>query len=132
METDMDESGYVTADNTGGHFVCECEQCGSVFNSRDSHGGEPIANAGDHGRTYCPSCGCADPGECCNPNLVWNVQQRKINLLQEQNNQLIQGLHYLLDNLSLSDAATSHVELVLAKFSAVKVANSGSDRSVFS
>lgn len=79
MSKDKDGVNFVTDDNTGGYFVCECQNCGEVFNSKSCNGGESIADTGDYGDCYCPHCGEVDPMECDNPSLVWNVQQKKIN-----------------------------------------------------
>lgn len=81
MAKDTDCVNFVTDDNTGGYFVCECQNCGEVFNSKDCDGGGANADAGDYGDCYCPHCNQVDPEECDNPNLVWNVQQAKINRL---------------------------------------------------
>lgn len=76
--------GFVTDDNTGGHYVAECEECGHIFPSQTCDGGEQIADSGDYGDCYCPHCGFIDPLECDNANLVWNVQQLKIVNLTKQ------------------------------------------------
>ncbi|MFS7308038.1 hypothetical protein [Rahnella inusitata] len=76
--------GFVTDDNTGGHYVAECEECGQIFPSQTCDGGEQIADSGDYGDCYCPHCGFIDPLECDNANLVWNVQQLKIINLTSQ------------------------------------------------
>jgi hypothetical protein len=81
MAKDTDGANFVTDDNTGGYFVCKCQNCGEVFNSKDCDGGRQIADTGDYGDCYCPHCGQVDPEECDNPSLVWNVQQAKINRL---------------------------------------------------
>lgn len=72
---------YVTDDNTGGYFVVECENCGEVFPSQKLGGGGAIADTGDYDDSYCPHCNEADPDECYNAGLVWNIQQAKINAL---------------------------------------------------
>lgn len=76
--------GFVTEDNTGGYYVAECEECGKIFPSQTCDGGEQIADTGDYGDCYCPHCGHADPQECDNANLVWNVQQLRIINLTKQ------------------------------------------------
>ncbi|QWL69371.1 hypothetical protein HQ397_03995 [Aeromonas hydrophila] len=81
MSKDTDGVNFVTDDNTGGYYVCECQSCGEVFSSRDCGGGGQIADTGDYDDAYCPHCGQVDPLECDNPALVWNVQQKKINEL---------------------------------------------------
>ncbi|HAU4892021.1 TPA: hypothetical protein F3L08_12850 [Aeromonas hydrophila] len=81
MSKDIHGVNFVTDDNTGGYFVMQCQSCDEVFNSKSCDGGEPNADAGDYGDAYCPHCGQVDPEECDNPNLVWNVQQKKINEL---------------------------------------------------
>lgn len=81
MSKDTDGVNFVTDDNTGGYYVCECQGCGEVFSSRDCGGGGQIADTGDYDDTYCPHCDQVDPLECDNPALVWNVQQKKINEL---------------------------------------------------
>lgn len=96
MSKDTDGLDFVTDNNTGGHFVCECQSCGEVFNSQDMDGGEPNADAGDYGDCYCPKCGQVDPEECTNANLVWNVQQKKINLLVAQRDELVAAYTNLL------------------------------------
>lgn len=83
MSKDTDGVNFVTDDNTGGYYVCECQSCGEVFSSRDCGGGGQIADTGDYDDAYCPHCDQVDPLECDNPALVWNVQQRKINKLEE-------------------------------------------------
>lgn len=83
MSKDTDGVNFVTDDNTGGYFVCECQSCGEVFSSRDCGGGGQIADTGDYDDAYCPHCDQVDPLECDNPALVWNVQQQKINKLAE-------------------------------------------------
>lgn len=94
MGKDKDGVNFVTDDNTGGYFVCECQSCGEVFNSKSCNGGESIADTGDYGDCYCPHCGEVDPMECDNPALVWNVQQKKIN-------ELLAALEGLLSDMSL-------------------------------
>lgn len=83
MSKDTDGANFVTDDNTGGYYVCQCQNCGEVFSSRDCGGGSQIADTGDYDDAYCPHCDQVDPLECDNPSLVWNVQQRKINKLAE-------------------------------------------------
>lgn len=83
MSKDTDGVNFVTDDNTGGYYVCECQSCGEVFSSRDCGGGGHIADTGDYDDAYCPHCDQVDPLECDNPALAWNVQQRKINKLEE-------------------------------------------------
>ena len=83
MSKDTDGVNFVTDDNTGGYYLCECQSCGEVFSSRDCGGGGQIADTGDYDDAYCPHCDQVDPLECDNPALVWNVQQRKINKLEE-------------------------------------------------
>lgn len=92
MSKDSDGIDFVTDNNTGGHFVCECQNCGEVFNSQNMDGGEPNADAGDFGDCYCPKCGQVDPEECTNANLVWNVQQKKINAINVERDELLSAL----------------------------------------
>lgn len=82
MARDIDGADFVTDDNRGGYYVCQCQQCEEVFSSRDCSGGGSIADTGDYDDALCPHCGQADPADCTNPNLVWNVQQKKINALK--------------------------------------------------
>lgn len=99
MSKDTDGVNFVTDDNTGGYYVCECQNCGEVFSSRDCGGGGQIADTGDYDDAYCPHCGQVDPLECDNSALVWNVQQRKINKLTERHEQLLAALHGVADTL---------------------------------
>lgn len=84
MANHNDGHNFVTDDNTGGHFVFECGNCGHVGSSANMQGGEPIGFEGDYGDCYCPKCNDVDPDECTNAALVWNVQQRKINELEQK------------------------------------------------
>jgi len=85
---DVDKKNFVTSDNTGGYYVCECENCGHVFSSENANGGAPLADSGDYDDIRCPECDYVSPSDCENPNLVWNVQQAKINLLEAENARL--------------------------------------------
>lgn len=88
MAKDIDGKGFVTDDNSGGFYVCQCDECYAVFSSGDCAGGAALADTGDYDDALCPHCGHVDPGECTNAALVWNVQQRKINALREENERL--------------------------------------------
>ncbi len=81
MALDTDGENFVTDDNRGGYYVCQCQSCDAIFSSKHCDGGEPIADQGDFGDAYCPNCGQVDPYECEDANAVWNAQQRKINKL---------------------------------------------------
>jgi len=85
---DIEKKNFVTADNSGGYYVCECENCGYVFSSENANGGAPLADSGDYDDIRCPECDYVSPSDCENPNLVWNVQQAKINLLEAENARL--------------------------------------------
>lgn len=78
----IDKTDFVTDDNTGGYFVCECECCGHVFSSEHASGGAPLADSGDYDDIRCPKCDDIAPPGCENPERVWNVQQEKINNLK--------------------------------------------------
>jgi len=99
MPKDKDGVNFVTDNNTGGHYVCQCQGCDEVYSSRSMDGGEPNADAGDYGDSYCPHCEQVDPEECDNPNLVWNVQQKKINTLR----QALGGLTGAVQGISLDE-----------------------------
>lgn len=81
MAHHTDGENFVTDNNTGGFYVCQCQSCDAIFNSKHCDGGEPIADQGDFGDAYCPNCGEVDPQECDAAAAVWNTQQRKINKL---------------------------------------------------
>lgn len=81
MPHHRDGENFVTDNNTGGYYVCKCQSCDAIFNSKHCNGGEPIADQGDFGDAYCPNCGEVDPNECDDAAAVWNTQQRKINKL---------------------------------------------------
>lgn len=127
MSKDIDGVDFVTDNNTGGYFVMECQNCGEVFNSKHCNGGEANADAGDYGDCYCPHCGEVDPMECDNANLVWNVQQKKINqlnqkfaeLLEVQNDhhRLVRELDVLLNGVDGAAPQASLCDLV-AQFKA--------------
>lgn len=71
----------VTDDNSGGYYVCECENCGHVFSSEHANGGGSIADTGDYNEIRCPQCDDIEPPQCENVEKVWNIQQLKINHL---------------------------------------------------
>ncbi|MGL4755859.1 MAG: hypothetical protein ACRCXB_26175 [Aeromonadaceae bacterium] len=96
MSKDIDGVDFVTDNNTGGYFVMECQNCGEVFNSKYCNGGEANADAGDFGDCYCPHCEEVDPMECDNANLVWNVQQKKINQLNQKRDELLSALEMVI------------------------------------
>ncbi|MDH1634683.1 hypothetical protein [Aeromonas caviae] len=101
MSKDIDGVDFVTDNNTGGYFVMECQNCGEVFNSKHCNGGESIADTGDYGDCYCPHCGQVDPMECDNANLVWNVQQKKINQLNQKCADLLAALTLSLEQMEV-------------------------------
>ncbi|AYO63729.1 hypothetical protein WH06_01900 [Aeromonas salmonicida subsp. salmonicida] len=105
MSKDTDFVNFVTDDNTGGYFVMQCQGCDEVFNSKDCHGGGQIADTGDYGDSYCPHCGQVDPEECDNPNLVWNIQQRKINRLADTYQFLAAEYGKILHQAGFSESA---------------------------
>lgn len=105
MSKDIDGVDFVTDDNTGGYFVMECQNCGEVFNSKLCNGGESIADTGDYGDCYCPNCWQVDPMECDNANLVWNVQQKKINKLNQKCDELLSAVEKALVELEKLDAS---------------------------
>lgn len=76
----------MTHDNTGGPFVVECQGCGEVYPSFHCLGGGQIADTGDYEDARCPHCDQIDPEECDNAALAWNIQQLKINELQQRLN----------------------------------------------
>lgn len=115
MSKDTDGVNFVTDDNTGGYYVCECQNCGEVFSSRDCGGGGQIADTGDYDDAYCPHCDQVDPLECENPALVWNVQQKKINDLlaaQEDHQRLVRQLDRLLNGEAGAAQQASLCDLV--------------------
>lgn len=120
MSKDTHGMNFVTDNNTGGYFVMQCQSCDEVFNSKSCDGGEPNADAGDYGDAYCPHCGQVDPEECDNPNLVWNVQQKKINELLEALEEARTGLAWYQDaypeaaNCS-DDEAMTRFDVAIAK-----------------
>lgn len=83
--------GLVTHDNTGGYFVVECQGCNAVYPSFQCVGGGQIADTGDYDDARCHHCGQEAPEECDNVGLAWNVQQERINALQQRLNAADQG-----------------------------------------
>lgn len=77
-QAEFDKLGFVTDNNSGGYYLAECDNCGAIFPSQQSDGGQQIADTGDYDDCLCQHCGHIDPEECDNANLVWNVQQLKI------------------------------------------------------
>lgn len=83
-QAEFDKLGFVTDNNSGGYYLAECDNCGAIFPSQQSDGGQQIAETGDYDDCLCQHCGHVDPEECYNANLAWNVQQLKIINLTSQ------------------------------------------------
>ena len=73
------EKLIVDDNNSGGYFVCHCEECGHIFSSEQSDGCTPNGYDGDYSDMLCPKCGAIDPPEAKNIGAIWNYQQRIIN-----------------------------------------------------